>query len=95
MSGDRIDSKRAYELNLVSHVLENENFNQNVINIVSKISNMSMYSLIAGKEAIRKAEELGIFPLFLGAKEGQEYEKTLFNSLFGLKAKNEGIQAFI
>jgi enoyl-CoA hydratase len=61
MSGERIDSKRAFELNLVSHVLDIENFNDNAISIVGKISNMSMYSLIAGKEAIRKAEELGLF----------------------------------
>lgn len=61
MSAERIDSKRALELNLVSHVLENENFIENVIKMASKISKMSMYTLIAAKEATRKAEEFGYF----------------------------------
>ena len=64
MTGERIDSKKAKELNIVSHVLETENFIENAIKIASKISTMSMYTLIAAKEAVRKAEELGIFHIY-------------------------------
>ena len=51
-------------MGLVSHVLDNENFLENVLNLANKMGKMSMYTLVTAKEAIRKAEELGIINIF-------------------------------
>mgnify|MGYP002629044689 CR=1 FL=1 len=59
MTGDKIDSSKALEHGLVAQVFEKENFLESVMKFTEKIADKSMYTLIAAKDAIKKAEETG------------------------------------
>lgn len=86
LTGDMFGGKEAGEWGLASQVVEGgqEQLLEKSIAIAEKISSYSRIAVLAGKEVVDKSQEL---PL----KEGVEYERRLFHSLFGTKDQKIGM----
>ena len=56
--------------------------------LAKKVAEMSMYTAIAAKDAVKMADEAGV-------TEGMKFERRLFAGLFNMKAVKEGVEAFM
>jgi|TARA_B110000438_G_scaffold268644_1_gene284390 enoyl-CoA hydratase len=85
MSGEIISSQRAYEMGIVSVILDNEDFEKNAIELVKKMSQKPKSSLMEIKRLINLNLEL---------KEGIKEERKAFYNLLDSKNKKIGIESF-
>ena len=86
MSGEIISAERAYELGLVSFLLDKNNFSSEVIKVAKKIAEKPKSSLIETKKLINNNQLL---------EQGLKQErKSFYNLLDGENAKR-GINAFL
>ncbi|GBB88992.1 hypothetical protein RclHR1_15610003 [Rhizophagus clarus] len=88
LSGRNFTAKEAEQWGLVSKVLPVDKVLDEAIKLGQEIASLSQPSIQAAKESINRAFELSL-------KEGCHFERKLFYSLFALKDKEEGIDAFV
>ena len=86
MSGEIISSQQAYEMGIVSLILDNENFEKQAFEFVKKISEKSKSSLIEIKKLINLNKNF---------KDGIEEERKSFYNLLDSKNKKIGIESFL
>lgn len=89
LTGNNFSGKNAGDWGLASRVVDGgkDELLEKSIATAAKISSYSRIAVLAGKEVVNKSQEL---PL----KEGVEYERRLFHSLFGTKDQKIGMKAF-
>ena len=89
MLGDRkLTAPEALAAGLVNRVYPVESYLQEAINLAAKIASLPRVAVRLIKDAVNKAEELGL-------SEGLDYEKRNFYLAFGTEDKTEGITAFV
>ena len=86
MSGEIITGQRAYELGLVSVLLEKNNFSLEAIKIAKKITEKPKSSLIAIKKLISHNQTL---------EQGLKNERSSFYNLLDSENAKEGILSFL
>ena len=86
LSGEMIDSEKAYALKLVNKVVERENLIDSISEIANKIMKNSPNAIAKAIEAINAAEK---------NPEGFEIEKEKFSECFESKDFKEGVSAFL
>tara|TARA_B110000971_G_scaffold211901_1_gene240722 strand:+ start:390 stop:1157 length:768 start_codon:yes stop_codon:yes gene_type:complete len=86
MSGEIITGQRAYELGLVSILLEKNNFSVDAINVAKKFAEKPKSSLIEIKKLISHNQAL---------EQGLEKERESFYNLLDSKNAKEGISSFL
>ncbi|XTI85776.1 enoyl-CoA hydratase mitochondrial precursor [Cenococcum geophilum] len=88
LTGDNFSGKQAGEWGLAAKVFGNaEECLNGAIGTAEKIAGMSRIAAKAAKEVVNKSQDLGI-------KEGVEFERRVFHSLFGSKDQKIGMTAF-
>lgn len=89
MSGDFIDAKEAFQLNIVSKVLNSfVDLKQETLNLAKKIAEKSPTSLRLIKEAIQLSQNTGCI-------QGIKTERNLFRSLFSTSYKEKLTKEFL
>ena len=86
LTGKMFSGKEAGEWGVASQVIEGgkDQLVEKSIETAEKISSFSRIAVLAGKESVNKSQEL---PL----REGVEYERRLFHSLFGTQDQKIGM----
>ncbi|EOD49123.1 putative enoyl- hydratase protein [Neofusicoccum parvum UCRNP2] len=88
LTGDNFSGKQAYEWGLAAKVFDSaEECVNGAIDTAAKIAGYSRIAVKAGKEVVNKSQDLGI-------REGVEFERRVFHSLFGSKDQKIGMTAF-
>ena len=88
LTGDNFSGKQAGEWGLVAKVFEGpQECVDGAIATAEKIASYSRIAVKAGKEVVNKSQDLGI-------REGVEFERRVFHSLFGSKDQKIGMGAF-
>ncbi|KAB2569932.1 putative enoyl- hydratase protein [Lasiodiplodia theobromae] len=88
LTGDNFTGKQAYEWGLAAKVFDSADECVNgAIDTAAKIASYSRIAVKAGKEVVNKSQDLGI-------REGVEFERRVFHSLFGSKDQKIGMTAF-
>jgi enoyl-CoA hydratase len=88
LTGRMMDAAEAETSGLVARVVPAANLMEEAIKVADTIANMSLPSLMAAKEAVNRAFEVGL-------AEGVLFERRVFHSLFATEDQKEGMQAFI
>ncbi len=89
MLGDRkLTAPEALAAGLVNRVYPVESYLQEAINLAAKIASLPRVAVRLIKDAVNKAEELGL-------SAGLDYEKRNFYLAFGTEDKTEGMTAFV
>ncbi|KAF2457958.1 ClpP/crotonase-like domain-containing protein [Lineolata rhizophorae] len=88
LSGDNFDGKKAGEWGLAAKVFESpQECVDGALGLAQKIARHSRIAVKAAKEVVNKSQDLGI-------REGVEYERRVFHSLFGSRDQKIGMAAF-
>ncbi|OJD39981.1 enoyl-hydratase [Diplodia corticola] len=88
LTGDNFTGKQAYEWGLAAKVFDSADECVNgAIDTAAKIAGYSRIAVKAGKEVVNKSQDQGI-------REGVEFERRVFHSLFGSKDQKIGMAAF-
>jgi enoyl-CoA hydratase len=88
LTGRTMDAAEAEKSGLVARVVSPENLMNEAMKVAETIANMSLPSVLAGKEAVNRAFESGL-------SEGIIFERRIFHSLFATEDQKEGMKAFI
>jgi enoyl-CoA hydratase len=88
LTGRMMDAAEAEKSGLVARVVPAAELMDEAVKIAETIANMSLPSVLAGKEAINRASESGL-------SEGMAFERRIFHSLFATEDQKEGMKAFI
>ena len=88
LTGRMMDAKEAESIGLVSRVLEEDGFIDNVIEIAQQIANKSLIATMMTKESVNRSYETT-------PSEVVRFERRLFHSMFATEDKTEGMAAFI
>jgi enoyl-CoA hydratase len=88
LTGRMMDAAEAEKSGLVARVVPAANLMDEAMKVAETIANMSLPSVLAGKEAINRAFEGGL-------SEGMAFERRIFHSLFATQDQKEGMKAFI
>ena len=88
LTGRMMDSKEAESIGLVSRILSNDNFIDDVVDIAREVANKSLVATMMTKEMVNRAYETTL-------AEGVRFERRLFHSMFATKDKAEGMAAFV
>ena len=86
MTGEIISGQRAYELGLVSVLLDKNNFSSEAIKVAKKITEKPKSSLIETKKLINNNQLL---------EQGLEQERKSFYNLLDSENAKRGINAFL
>jgi enoyl-CoA hydratase len=73
---------------LAARIVPAANLMEEAIKVAEGIANMSLPSVLAGKEAINAAFETSL-------AEGVRFERRIFQSLFATQDQKEGMKAFV
>ena len=87
LTGRMMDAAEAEKSGLVARVVPAANLMEEAMKIADTIANMSLPSVLAGKEAVNRAFESGL-------SEGIIFERRIFHSLFATEDQKEGMAAF-
>ncbi|QDS75431.1 hypothetical protein FKW77_003768 [Venturia effusa] len=88
LTGDNFSGAQAGEWGLAAKVFDTPaECLDGAIGAAEKIASYSRVAVKAGKEVVNKSQDLGI-------KEGVEFERRVFHSLFGSKDQKIGMAAF-
>jgi len=88
LTGDNFSGKQAGEWGLAAKVFETpQECLDGAVATAEKIASYSRIAVKAGKEVVNKSQDLGI-------REGVEFERRVFHSLFGSKDQKIGMTAF-
>jgi enoyl-CoA hydratase len=88
LTGRTMDAAEAEKSGLVARVVSPANLMNEAMKVAETIANMSLPSVLAGKEAVNRAFESGL-------SEGITFERRIFHSLFATEDQKEGMKAFI
>ncbi len=88
LTGRNMDAAEAERAGLVARVVPAANLMDEAMKVADTIANMSLPSVLAGKEAINRAFES---PL----AEGVIFERRIFHALFATDDQKEGMTAFV
>ncbi len=88
LTGRMMDAAEAEKSGLVARVVPAANLMDEAMKLADTIANMSLPSVLAGKEAVNRAFETGLF-------EGVVFERRIFHSLFATEDQKEGMKAFV
>ncbi|MGB7008897.1 MAG: enoyl-CoA hydratase [Pseudolabrys sp.] len=88
LTGRMMDAAEAEKSGLVARLVSPEKLMDEAMKVAETIANMSLPSVLAGKEAINRAVEGGL-------SEGMAFERRIFHSLFATEDQKEGMKAFI
>ncbi len=88
LTGRMMDAVEAEKSGLVARVVPAANLMEEAAKVAEVIANMSLPSVLAGKEAINAAFETSL-------AEGARFERRIFQSLFATEDQKEGMRAFV
>ncbi|HEY5166226.1 MAG TPA: enoyl-CoA hydratase [Pseudolabrys sp.] len=88
LTGRMMDAAEAEKSGLVARVVPAAKLMDEAMKVADTIANMSLPSVLAGKEAVNRAFEGGL-------AEGVLFERRVFHSLFATDDQKEGMQAFV
>ena len=88
LTGRMMDAAEAERSGLVARVVPAASLMDEAMKLADTIGNMSLPSVLAGKEAVNRAFESGL-------SEGIMFERRIFHSLFATEDQKEGMKAFI
>jgi len=88
LTGRMMDAAEAERSGLVARVVPAASLMDEAMKVADTIANMSLPSVLAGKEAINRAFEGGL-------SEGIMFERRIFHSLFATEDQKEGMKAFV
>jgi len=88
LTGRNMDAAEAERAGLVARVVPAASLMDEAMKAAETIANMSLPSVLAGKESVNVAFET---PL----AEGIRFERRVFHSLFGTDDQKEGMKAFV
>jgi enoyl-CoA hydratase len=88
LTGRVMDAAEAEKSGLVARVVPAANLMDEATKVADTIANMSLPSVLAGKEAVNRAFESGL-------SEGMAFERRIFHSLFATEDQKEGMKAFV
>jgi len=88
LTGRMMDAIEAEKSGLVARVVPAANLMEEAMKVADTIANMSLPSVLAGKEAVNRAFETGL-------GEGILFERRVFHSLFATDDQKEGMKAFV
>lgn len=88
LTGDMIDANEAYRIGLVNHVYPQNELMNKAIEIAKKIASKGQQAVRLAIKAVNIADEVS-------AKEGQNYEASLFALCCGTEDFKEGTNAFL
>jgi enoyl-CoA hydratase len=88
LTGRMMDAAEAETSGLVARVVPAASLMEEAMKVAETIANMSLPSLLAAKEAVNRAFEVGL-------AEGVLFERRVFHSLFATEDQKEGMKAFI
>jgi enoyl-CoA hydratase len=88
LTGRMMDAAEAERSGLVTRVVPAADLMAEAMKLADTIANMSLPSVLAGKEAVNAAFETSL-------AEGSRFERRIFNSLFATEDQKEGMKAFI
>ena len=88
LTGRMIDAGEAERAGLVARVVPAAKLMEEAMKVADTIGNMSLPSVLAGKEAINRAFESSL-------AEGVTFERRIFHALFATEDQKEGMKAFV
>src|SRR5271169_6404926 len=88
LTGRMMDATEAEKSGLVARVVPAASLMEEAMKVAETIANMSLPSVLAGKEAINRAFEGGL-------SEGVIFERRIFHALFATEDQKEGMKAFV
>lgn len=88
LTGRFIDAEEAERSGLVSRVVPADKLLYEARKAADKIAEKSMISVMAAKDAVNRSYETTL-------REGLNYERRLFHSLFATEDQKEGMKAFL
>lgn len=88
LTGRVIDAQEAERSGLVSRVVPQAKFAEEVLNVAQKIATFSQPSVFMIKESVNRAYETTL-------SEGIRFERRLFQSTFATNDQKEGMAAFV
>ena len=88
LTGRMMDAAEAERSNLVARVVPAASLMEEAMKAADTIANMSLPSVLAGKEAVNRAFESSL-------SEGVVFERRIFHSLFATEDQKEGMKAFV
>jgi enoyl-CoA hydratase len=88
LTGRMMDAAEAETCGLVARVVPAANLMEEAMKVAETIAAMSLPSLMAAKESVNRAFEVGL-------AEGVLFERRVFHSLFATEDQKEGMKAFI
>ena len=89
LTGNNFSGEDAEKYGLAAKAFEggNKEVVEGALNTAEKVASYSRVAVIAGKEVVNKSQDLGV-------REGVEYERRIFHSLFGSQDQKVGMKAF-
>jgi enoyl-CoA hydratase len=88
LTGRMMDAVEAEKCGLVARIVPAAKLMEEATKVAEVIANMSLPSVLAGKEAINAAFETSL-------AEGTRFERRIFQSLFATQDQKEGMKAFV
>jgi enoyl-CoA hydratase len=88
LTGRMMDAAEAEKSGLVARVVPAASLMEEAMKVADTIANMSLPSVLAGKEAVNRAFESGL-------SEGVVFERRIFHALFATEDQKEGMKAFV
>lgn len=88
LTGRMMDAAEAEKAGLVARVVPAASLMEEAMKVAETIANMSLPSVLAGKESVNRAFESGL-------SEGITFERRIFHSLFATEDQKEGMKAFV
>jgi enoyl-CoA hydratase len=88
LTGRMMDAAEAERSNLVARVVPAASLMNEAMKAADTIANMSLPSVLAGKEAVDRAFESSL-------AEGVAFERRIFHALFATEDQKEGMKAFV
>jgi enoyl-CoA hydratase len=88
LTGRMIGAREAERLGLLTSVVPNEETFEAALDLAARIAAMPPLAVVAAKEAIERADELGL-------SAGLEFERRNFFLLFASEDQKEGMAAFV
>ena len=88
LTGRMMDAAEAERANLVARVVPAASLMDEAMKVADTIANMSLPSVLAGKEAVNRAFESSL-------AEGVVFERRIFHGLFATDDQKEGMKAFV
>ena len=88
MFGERIDATDAYEEGLVGELVAHDALDDRATEMAADLAEKPQFAMAAAKESLNQAHEMS-------QREGLDFERRTWSSLFGTDDQTEGMNAFL